>query len=309
MKLIDLHCDTVFKLYNQKSKRFYENEHQIDLKKLKSAGSYIQAFALFDSRDHYHYAYENLLEYIDYYHTLIEENEPHIHALESIKDVRQEKINALLTLEDGGSIGGKIERLQEVYAKGVRMAALSWNYENCFGYPNSSDEETMGKGLKKFGFEAVESMNELGMIVDVSHLSDRGFYDVVNTSKQPFVASHSNARAVADNPRNLTDDMIKRLADAGGICGVNFYAPFLGKSKISRIEDIINHIKHIHNVGGIDMIAIGTDFDGINCELEISDISKISLLYDALKKNGFSETDIEKIFYRNALRMMIEVLK
>lgn len=309
MKLIDLHCDTVFKLYNQKSKKFYENEHQVDLKKLKSAGSYIQSFALFDSRDHYHYAYENLLEYIAYYHKLIEENEQHIHALESIKDVQERKINALLTIEDGGSIGGKMERLHEVYAKGVRMTALSWNYENCFGYPNSSDAETMGKGLKKFGFEAVEAMNEMGMIVDVSHLSDRGFYDVSQTSKKPFIASHSNARAVADNPRNLTDDMIKRLADAGGVCGVNFYAPFLGKSKISRVEDIVAHIKHIAKTGGIGMIAIGTDFDGINCELEISDISKITLLYDALKKSGFSETDVEKIFYKNAMRVMGEVLK
>ncbi|MPM36139.1 hypothetical protein SDC9_82734 [bioreactor metagenome] len=151
-------------------------------------------------------------------------------------------------------------------------------------------------------------MNELGMIIDVSHLNDGGFYDVSRNSKKPFIASHSNARNVTGASRNLTDDMIKVLGNHGGITGINFCKFFLGESKISKVDDIIKHIKHIVNVGGIDVVAMGSDFDGIPDDLEMKDISQMYMLQDALLKSGFNEDEIEKMMYKNALRVIKDVL-
>ncbi len=308
MKLIDLHCDTIYQLYKKDSHSLDKNDHHIDLNKLEKADSYIQVFALYDSKELNDYDFKKMQKYIAFYKELILENEETISPIRQIADLQNGKINTLLSIEDGGSVKGDLKKLDILYQSDVRMIGLTWNHENCFGYPNSSKENDMQRGLKPFGFETVEHMNELGMIIDVSHLSDGGFYDVAKTSKVPFIASHSNARTLKNHPRNLTDDMIKILADKGGVCGINFYALFLSDQNISRVSDIVEHIKYIHKIGGIDILAIGSDFDGVDCELEISDISKIHLLIDALLKDDFTESQIEKIFYRNALRVFNEVL-
>ena len=120
-----------------------------------------------------------------------------------------------------------------MYEKGTRLMTLTWNYENCLGYPNSRDASVMGRGLKKFGLETIEQMNGLGMLVDVSHLSDGGFWDCIRHSSAPVVASHSNVRALCDCPRNLTDEMLKALGEKGGAAGLNFYPAFLRKEEAS----------------------------------------------------------------------------
>jgi membrane dipeptidase len=152
-------------------------------------------------------------------------------------------------------------------------------------------------------------MNRLGMIIDVSHLSDRGFYDVARLSSKPFTASHSNSRSIRDHKRNLTDDMIKTLAEKGGITGINFEKSFLSDKDLSTVQDMAEHIMHIRNVGGIDVISLGTDFDGISPENEINNIGEIYKLIDALKKNKLSDDDIDKICSKNALRVIGDVMK
>jgi membrane dipeptidase len=217
-------------------------------------------------------------------------------------------ISAFLTIEEGGVLKGKIEQLRNFYRLGVRLITLTWNFPNELGFPNKNKEDR-NKGLTSFGREVVSEMNTLGMIIDVSHLSDGGFYDVAKYSKKPFVASHSNARAISNHPRNLTDDMIRILAEKGGIMGINFEKYFLGHNELSRIQDMISHIEHIKKVGGIDCISIGTDFDGIgNQGLEIKNIGEVEKLSIALSKNNFSEEEIDKIFYKNAIRVIKEVL-
>lgn len=151
-------------------------------------------------------------------------------------------------------------------------------------------------------------MNKLGIVIDVSHLSDGGFLDVLRYSKKPFVASHSNSRFVTNHSRNLTDDMIKAISNKGGILGINFCSSFLGTSKIAKINDMIKHIKHIKHVGGVECISLGSDFDGIENEVEIKNIGEIQKLYDALKINGFTYNEIEKIFYKNAERIIKDIL-
>ena len=155
-------------------------------------------------------------------------------------------------------------------------------------------------------------MEKLGMIIDVSHLSDDGIYDVYNNTKKPFIASHSNARGLCSHQRNLTDDMIRKIADRGGLIGANFYSTFLNDNysgkDMSRIKDIVEHMKYIANVGGIDCVGIGSDFDGIDCPLEFENSSNMQLIYHEMKKSGFSENEIEKVFYKNALRLFEELL-
>ena len=313
MKLIDLHCDTVDKLMDYKDSNLYENEFSIDIKKLKKANSLAQVFALyFDLKLYKNDPFNRFEQMADRFLKELEKNKEHILLAKSYKDIleneKNNKLSAILSIEEGAAINGKLENLQKVYDKGVRLITLTWNYENEIGYPHNM-KEYREVGLKPFGVEIVEKMNELGMIIDVSHLNDGGFYDVAKISKQPFIASHSNSRYITNHTRNLTDDMIKVIASSGGVIGINFCNFFLGNSKISTIDEIINHIKHIVNVGGVDVIAMGTDFDGIPNKVEIEDISQMYKLEDRLLRSGFKECEIEKMMYKNSLRVFKEVLR
>ena len=152
-------------------------------------------------------------------------------------------------------------------------------------------------------------MEELGMIIDVSHLSDAGFYDVVKYSTKPFVASHSDARSICGVARNLSDEMIRLLADKGGVMGINYCSAFIEdrNETFTTVQGMVDHIRHIVKIGGIDCVGLGSDFDGIENSLEIKDASGVQLLYEALKKH-FSEEEIEKIFWKNVLRVYHETL-
>ena len=154
--------------------------------------------------------------------------------------------------------------------------------------------------------EVIERMGELGMIIDVSHASDGTFRDIMAIAKGTVIASHSNCREIAKHPRNLTDEMIWQLADAGGIAGLNLYGPFLGREKESRIEDMTAHILHMLNKGGSDFPAIGTDFDGFG-EMEVMEIGhpdEMEKLWEILKQKGVKESQLDKIWYRNAMRVL-----
>lgn len=155
-------------------------------------------------------------------------------------------------------------------------------------------------------------MQDKGILVDVSHLSDGGFYDVADIAKKPFIASHSNCRELSNHPRNLTDDMLKILGNTGGITGLNFCPSFLtndAKNKESSVEMIVAMAKHMKQIGGVDIIGVGTDFDGVEGNLEISGCEKMNLLADGLSRNGFTTGEIEKIMSGNLLRVMREAVK
>lgn len=311
MKIIDLHCDTILRLMEDKEKlELRKNEFSVDIEKLERGNSFAQFFALFLDLEEGK-PLEVCLEMLDKFYIELSKNHDKIAIARNYKELMENKengkISAFLTIEEGAGLEGKIHHLRNFYRLGVRLITLTWNYKNEIGYPNCI-KEFKDEGLTLFGEEVVHEMNELGMIIDVSHLSDGGFYDVSRLSKKPFVASHSNARSVKNHTRNLTDDMIKILANKGGITGINFAKEFLGDGKLSTVEDMIRHIKHIRNVGGIDVISIGSDFDGISPGLEIETIGEMDKLSIGLERAGFSYEDIEKIFYKNALRVIKEVL-
>lgn len=317
MNLIDLHCDTIWKLMKKENSSLMENEFSVDIKKMKQAGCAAQFFACFifirEFDGQFDKGYEHALLMIERAKKEFEENRTQIALARNVEEFRknqkEQKMSAFLTIEEGGVLAGKQERLSVLYEKGIRLMTLLWNEENSLGFPNSKDRHIMSRGLKPFGKEIVKRMNELGMLIDVSHLSDGGFWDIMSLSNRPVIASHSNARSLCNHPRNLTDEMIKALANQGGIAGINFYPSFLNGTAKAGIQDIKRHILHMMNVGGEDFIAIGTDFDGFDdAEIEITHLGEIEKLYFALKKQGITERQLDKIWSGNALRIIKESL-
>lgn len=323
MKFVDLHCDTIGERVNASNGkiRLRKNDCHIDLEKMQKAGSLAQIFAIFiPTHDIAEKANIKLspMEYFQraygFYTEEMKVNEDIIAPAHNYEEIMANeaagKMSGILTIEDGVLIKGQLDRITELYNQGVRLITLTWNYENCLGYPNSRNAGQMSRGLKPFGIEAVKYMNELGIIVDVSHLSDGGFYDVAEYSEVPFTASHSCARALNNHPRNMTDDMLKLIGETGSVCGINFESQFLNdeSSKYTKVEDIVRHALYIKNAAGIDAVALGSDFDGISSELEFCDYSGMVKIAEALAKH-FTETEVEKICYKNALRVFKDSMK
>lgn len=315
MRLIDMHCDTFWLMMRGLGDSLQRNDLCIDIEKMKAAGSMAQFFASFIHMSEFEggnaveEAYQHALDMIAYGKAELAKCSNSIAIAhdydELIANIDKGIMSAILTVEEGGVLNGKTEYLEELYRQGIRLITLTWNHENCIGFPNSREPELMKQGLKPFGIEVVKRMNELGMIIDVSHLSDGGFWDVIKHSAKPVVASHSNARALCSHPRNLTDEMIKALGEKGGVAGVNFYPYFLQESGKATVEDIANHAWHMFQVGGEDVVAIGTDFDGFDeGELDIAHMGEMSNVYDAMIKRGFSERQMDKILNGNILRVL-----
>ncbi len=315
MKLIDMHCDTIRLLMRKRNENLQKNQMCIDIEKLKQADSLAQFLACFVYAKEFQYdmeaCYKEVLNMIAYSKDALASCRDSISIAHNTGDILSNrdsgKMSAVLTLEEGGVLCGKMEYLEELHRQGIRLITLTWNYENCIGYPNSRESERMRLGLKPFGLQVVNRMNELGMMIDVSHLSDGGFWDVIKHSSKPIVASHSNARALCNHPRNLTDEMIKEMAEKGGVCGINFYPYFLRENGNATVEDIVNHLKYLYQIGGEDILAIGTDFDGFDDGLlDVKNMGEMHHVYDAIRRCGFTERQMDKILNGNILRVMQE---
>ena len=313
--MIDLHCDTLLKCMGDKDHHLRQNAGHIDLEKMRRGGLWAQCFAVYVPT----HGEDMGLAPMDYHRAAVAlfrkelaENADRIvqarTAGELVQNMDAGKLSAILTVEDAVALEGKIERLDEFWADGVRMASFTWNYENSLAYPNSFDPDEMNKGLKEFGFECLERMNELGMVADVSHLSEGGFWDVAKHSKKPFAASHSDARALCDHSRSLTDEQLRAIGETGSVVGVNYCAEFLREgSDYSTIRDIVRHMDYMRQKAGIDAVALGSDYDGIGCELELKDCSHLPRLVDALSER-FTDGEIEKICRGNVLRLFRDVI-
>lgn len=322
MKVVDMHCDTISIIAkNRKAGRetsLNENNLHVDINKMKKSMYALQNFALFIDLKETQDPFLSCMEMLDCFEELLLENKEELTAVYSYEDIRKNilsgKISALLAIEEGGVCKGDLELLKKVYERGVRMMTLLWNYENDLGYPNVlySDKDS-SLGLKEKGIEFIEEMEKLGIIVDVSHISDEGFYDVVKYSKKPFVASHSNARAISPHKRNLTDDMIYKLASKGGKIGLN-YCPYFLDQKVdeqkakSKIKYIIHHMNHITHVGGIECLGLGSDFDGMGGDLELKNASYLQILKEEMFNAGFKRREVEAIFYKNILNFYKDML-
>ncbi|MCR4951026.1 MAG: dipeptidase [Solobacterium sp.] len=330
--ITDMHCDTLMKAFFEEgpSSDVFDTKYtHLNVLDLKNANSIAQFFAVFIPPEDYYREYLKRKpltpdEYIDgcvqIFNNTVERHSDVIrracNADEIEANMRDGKLSAVLTMEDGVAVYGDMKKLDSFYERGFRAIALTWNFANCFGYPNSRDPELMAKGLTDFGKEAVVHMQDLGILVDVSHLSDGGFWDIVKLAKVPFIASHSNARTVCGHPRNMTDDMILALKDKGGIMGLNLSPMFLSNAEMerdreardSRISDMADMMEYEKRLAGIEVMAIGTDLDGIGGNLEVGCMSDLHKLFDELIRRGFTTEDIDRIAYKNALRVFREAM-
>lgn len=330
MDIIDLHCDTISRLEGEllpagmetASDTLLENAFHIDLQKLQAGGYLLQTFALFIDTLRHEDAFAWYERLLARFHAELAQNTDRIGLVTSYAQIEENKrrgrISALLSVEEGAVCGTDLSRVAKLYAQGVRMMTLVWNYENAIASPNrlpgiscEMSPETE-KGLTAFGYDVVAEMNRLSMLIDVSHMGDAGIRDILSASAQPIVASHSNARACCGHVRNLPDDLIRGIAEKGGLIGINFCPAFVENMPKPQgrctVDGLLQHIRHLQNVGGIDCVAIGTDFDGMDGDLEIADASQMQRLVHGMEQSGFSQTEIEKVCYQNALRLLREIL-
>ena len=308
MKYFDLHCDTAAKCL-EKGVGLYRNGLHVSLEKTEKYERWAQFFAVWIDDDlRWDAAYR-------YFNTVCRDFKeklslagPRAPVLcrsgADLEQAEREGRNmVLLSIEGGGALGGELSRLSAVFEAGVRMMTLTWNGPNEIGdgckTPNAD-------GLSAFGKEAVREMGRIGMIVDVSHLSEKGFWDVARFVKGPFVATHSNSKAVEDHPRNLTDGQFREIADRGGLAGLNLYAPLVGGK--GSIEGILRHAEHFLEIGGEKTLAVGADFDGCHLKAEIRGVEDMDLLYGAMR-DRFGEQIADDVFFGNAYRFFVENLK
>ena len=324
MKVADMHSDTIGMLLQMRREGqeigLRKNCIHMDLEKMKQAEYLAQNFALFVDLKDYPNPYEEAKAQYALFAEELAKNTDMISQVfsyeELVKNQQEGKMSAFLTLEDGEVCLGSIEKLEEFYSYGARMMTMVWNYDNSLSSSNASRKLPFPRrysgnrpGLTETGIEFVERMEELGMIPDVSHMSDEGIKDLLQVAKKPFVASHSNARALCAHSRNLTDEFLRQMGEKGCLIGANYYSYFLKEgAEFSKTEWIADHILYMVNLAGIESVGLGSDFDGIDCELELSDCSKMHALAELLRKKGMAENQIEQIFYKNVMRLYKEVL-
>jgi len=300
--IFDSHCDTITKLMNT-NESLDRNAGHLDIQRMREVGLNVQCFAAWISPQYCpDEALQQCIRIIDKFKTEIRIHHEHIEMAKSYSDIirnqQNGKLSAILTIEGGDALQGELAALRMFYELGVRALTLTWNHTNQIA-DGVKDQEN-SRGLTEFGEQLVKEMNRLGMMVDVSHLSEKSFWDVVKVSQAPIYASHSNSKMLCNHPRNLNDSQIKAIAEAEGIIGINFYPTFVKENGVANVEHIAAHIQHIRKQVGIQYIGLGGDYDGIDETPEgMEDILGYEKLLCELRNLGFSISEIEKIFYEN----------
>lgn len=276
MNYFDLHCDTVTALADGKVNT------AICAEKANAFENYVQAFAIWLGDDlEADYAYKKAKDYYGYFK-------------EYILNYQNNGFVPLLTLENGNAFGNKLENIYFWKECGVKAVTLTWNGANALGFGASFP---YGDGLTDFGKSVVSAMNKSKIFCDVSHLNRNGFYDCLNLSKEPIIATHSNCKKFCSHPRNLDDEQIKALFSSGGFLGLCYYPLFLGKGDV--FELLYEHIYHALELGGENLLGFGSDFDGAEMNERLDSLEKVNDLRVFLADKGFNNDLLEKIFYKN----------
>lgn len=303
MNYFDLHCDTITECYNT-AQNLAQNKLQLNLKDGKALEKWVQTYAIWlDDAKTDEQAYEYFNQVHDYLMGQIENESTLAFAttFDQIKEgLNQNKRVVLLSIENSLPVGKHLERVQDFYNKGVRMMTLTWNGRNTVG--DGCMLEDAG-GLTPFGKEVIKEMVRLGMLIDVSHLSEKGFWDVVNTVDVPFIATHSDSKVVCNHLRNLTDDQFKIFIERKAIVGVNFYPLFINNTLTASIDDLLPHIDHFLELGGENVIAVGSDFDGARMPKKMRGIIDIHYFYQLLTQR-YGKAIADKITFENAMHFM-----
>lgn len=307
MRFFDLHCDTLYRCLEEDASLCRNNFH-ISLQKGNAFENWGQCFAAWIPDELRGSDAVSLVDRaIAKFEAELEANKHFMQKCTSAKNLKDaekaRKCASILALEGGAALDGKISELYKVATRGVKIITLTWN-----GHCELGDGCGVLNplGITAFGKEAVKKMQELGVFVDVSHASDKLFYDVVNVSQKPIIATHSNSRAVCGHKRNLTDEQFRLIKDSGGIVGINFCKDFLNERGAAGFDDILAHVEHFLQLGGEHTICMGSDFDGADMPSGISGIESIGSLRDYFAQKGYGDDILEDIFYNNAHRFFRE---
>ncbi len=304
--VVDLHSDTILEVESgTRDIAVRSAAGHIDLPRLREGGVDAQVFALFVHPHFTGQGFGRVSRLLDAFERL-DQQDDRLVRVTSVAEIervsRTGRIAAVLAVENGSAIDGDVANLDRLYARGVRMMSLTWNNSNDLA--DGAVEERHG-GLTPLGGAVIARMLGLGIVVDVSHLSERSFWDVMGSVRGPVVATHSNAAGLTPHRRNLTDDQLREIKKGGGVVGVNFYPSFTGGPSLRAV---LAHIEYLVNVMGTDHVALGSDFDGFSQAVEdLEDVSKLPNLTAGLIERGHAPADIRKILGANALRVFRQV--
>lgn len=309
MKFFDLHCDTAYECRCVLSHDLKSGAHHLSLERGSYLDAWHQIFAIF-MPDEQNGAmcrgdmaithYEKVRDFIYRQEELYHDRFVICRDKESFEISEKSGVcGAIISVEGGSACAGSLERIRKMYDDGVRLMTLTWNAENELACGVGADKKG---GLTPFGREAVALMNEIGMAVDVSHLSDEGFWEVAEISKTPFVASHSCSRRLCPHRRNLTDDMFFEVSRCGGLVGINFSRGFLRENCEAKLSDILRHTEHFLSLGGETCVCMGSDFDGTDMPDGITGVESMGVLYEEFLRINYPESLVNDIFWNNAHR-------
>ena len=308
MDLFDGHCDTILKCYLEGGGLRRQTGH-LDLERRRGKGRWAQFFATFGSPEDMpgRSLWEVFLEEYALFRSEIDANADLVTfcrtGAEAEAAFAAGKTAAFLSAEGAELLDCDLEKLRMAHRMGVRIVNITWNHPNALSGTNAEEPD---RGLSEQGRAFVKTMGELGMLVDVSHLSDPGFWDVIEITHRPVVATHSNSRAVFPHPRNLTDEQFTAIINTNGVAGLNMYAGFLGDDP--DFDTVVSHLEHFLALGGENNVSMGGDWDGItSMPRGMNGIQDMEKLYEHLLRRNYSETLLEKVFYSNLMRVVNEV--
>lgn len=300
-KLIDLHCDTLSECHKRGIGLNSVQMPHFALDRLPEGLRLCQALAIFMPDE---YRGEDAQRYFDAVYAVYQQQmavwQERITPVTDLSTISgaldATQFAALLTVEGGSALAGQLDNVDRLYDLGVRMMTLTWNAANeiCGGVATD-------QGFTPWGKQVIGRMEERGMVVDVSHLSDTGFWELCDFATRPFAASHSNARAVCGHRRNLTDDMFREMVRQGGIVGLNYYETFITDDLAHQsMDDLLRHVHHFLALGGENTLALGSDFDGADLPPYLDGLDKIEYLIDALERSGIPTDVVDRILFHNA---------
>jgi len=307
MKIIDLHCDTVARL-TETGENLYQNQGHFDLARALDAGLALQVFSLFVHPAEQSVALKGIFQQIDCFYQKIEQYADLVYPLLYMEDFKPDnnRLAALLHLEGGECLGTELEFLRILYRLGLRSVGLTWNDRNLLA-DGVKEGENAG-GLSRAGRKMVREMRRLGMLLDLSHIAPKGFYQAVEEYQGPVLVTHANARSLCDHPRNLDDHQLKTLAENGGVVGLNQVSDFVKASANPGLNDFIDHIVYVCDLIGVEHVALGSDFDGAD-HVVLPGVQGYLQLEPILRQRGFTGQEMEMIFSKNAERIFKQILK
>jgi membrane dipeptidase len=312
--VIDLHNDVLEKVIVGYQIAIRHTTDHSDLPRMLEGGLDAQMFVSWpDPTKNIRNWHTATLAMIDSFKNIVTANSNIIAHARSVKEIQDAnaagKIAGILCVEGGHAIDSSLENLKDFYAKGARYFTITWN--NSIGWAISAqDPLSATQGLNGFGRQVIQLMDSLGMIIDVAHTGIKTIEDILAVTKNPIIDSHAGARALRDHYRNLTDDQIRKIAAKGGVIGVVFYPSFISSVSRATIDTVIKHIDYIKNLVGIDYVAIGSDYDGMeSAPAGLEDVSKLPNLTMALLKHGYSIPEVRKILGGNYMRVFQQVCK